>query len=1269
MQIRQFSQSTNVFSGKRTTKVFLFTVCVFYFTHFSASKGNTKMSGFVQLEILRGEDLPKKDWCASDPYVIVTFGGGSNTQEKQSAVRSNTLNPVWNQTFQLKTSNECDKLDFVLYDHDVLGEHDYMCEGYIWIGTPSKLTSLIFADDKTGDDMKTKLTKLRQLGVSHSEPAGNQSEATIHLFDKQTNTPAGKLYIRWVYSYSYFGGMLTARLEELSLEGGSKLKPTEEFSFDILQGNIKRIKGRISDFLRPLDYIGSLLAWENPAESCIVFLLVLFLLKKGLLLSFIPFSLTLGMLRNWYLWWRWGPAGPPRYELIQPDDIGNDVKTDNAQSVDESEFILVKLQRLGSDIQIITGNIVATLDSLHDILMWKRPRESATITIACTAVALVLAIPYIGTVLGAVVVPAAPYVSTLGIIYLFTLYPIYKQFPYIAKYYQVGDLIGLLICNLTLSTRWLPAWLGYNSTMKEASAHLKKNISVSMLTFLSVLDSGNTAASLGKDLFEVLDTSIFPSSTTESTTTADTTIHSHEQYIIHSVLIRGTWSIDIFHKQTDPDAGVYRLKSQIQKDVTEQFDNPILATKISDAIKKELASRTVGGLLRREDRSGKLIDPPLWLPVGIARQLNTSRKVLIDIELERASREACRARDRKYSDSGATKPRLTVNILSCKNLKSACGEVKRLSSRITWVKATISGHSFTSEKKKHPTAPQFYSQLKFGFDPYGRDSINPTSMPYLRIELFEEGKSAPLGWFDIDIRRLPRRAETPEKYYPLRRLGNDTIGELAVSLFAEGFGTEKLMFDPTVATRLSYDKVLQRMYWESISQCEPCQTISDTVVDWHPEVSIISEMEHLPVEGSDVQMTKTTSPIQPKASSDESKPPPSPKMSASEILNQIESVKQELKQLTEQTEQDQVQYDTLQATLSREIKQEQQKERSAESIIQTNRNIQIDDNSSCSGEEFADQLQSKEPSEKGRPNEDSHAVESEVAQVENNSNLNEANESSPRPQTADCCQIINTTGDIKENDINQDGHNTSEAITSQQQFKEVRQVVKIGGINERKDMTTVKTTEKTDSCETTLVGTHERNTNLVTEVSSLQGNEKVHPVVRMEGVNGGGAVPKITKSTERKSAYQIPAPTSLSQRVLDEVARITDNANHNIKSVSTIDVQSNTFNTSMMCSTRGYFCDGCQSQYLRNARYNSLVDDNYDLCESCYREQVLLQIITPTDFRRVSIPVNTSTTDYSCFYDPATGLSKAELSLARYEAAATVARVQATNSQAANNQL
>eukprot|EP00756_Hemistasia_phaeocysticola_P002504 Hpha_TRINITY_DN11710_c0_g1::TRINITY_DN11710_c0_g1_i1::g.31755::m.31755 len=802
------------------------------------------MSGHLMVEIVKCENLLKKDWFASDPYVVVTFSSGSNQTESQTEYKSNTLNPVYARRFQFKATEQCDKLTFTIYDHDLMGAHEYMGEASIWVGSANRSAELSFVEQAEDEGEETeetpekayerkrlqKLERAAQPGMYEHSPAGVDHEGlTIKVLDKDNDwQDAGTITIRWVYSYSSFGGLFAAKLDDIQMAERTKAEALPEFDLDVLKGNIDKIDKHINNLFAPIAYLKDVLNWQNPSESVMWFVVIVYLLRVGLTLSFIPFALALMMVKNWYTWWRWGPAGPPilKWELPVDPDGGNKNEGDTiSNDGDDDAFILTKLKRMGAKAQKITDGIVKELDMVNDVLMWKRPAESMLVTVSLLGVSVLLALPFLFTLIGMIIAPIWPYLANVVILYMFTLFPLYNQFPYLKKYYQIDDLIELLIFQIVHMINWIPARFTYKSALSAATRHLHKNISPELLELLDALDSVHVKPNgAANDILQVLRTRIFHPEARKAATLARREkdrippVQVYEQFIVFNAFRRqqGMPCEFFVEKECDPEAEIpqFKLRKAIEKTQVELFSVAV-ATAVSDAIKADLTFRSEPKGDERTMMMDKLLGTPMWIPLPKIHALKQARLKLIELGIDQGKEVQKRERNRKYGDKVPKKPRLTVNILNCRGLVSR-EKGKRVDSRVTYVKVVLGQHSVVTDKKKHSTAPQFRSQCKFGFDKDGSDAFDPRACPFLRIELHEEGRKGAFGQVEVDIRNLPRRTETKERYYNLRRRGNEVVGQISMSFFAEAFGVESIKFDKDVASSLGEDRVLQRMYWQAV---------------------------------------------------------------------------------------------------------------------------------------------------------------------------------------------------------------------------------------------------------------------------------------------------------------------------------------------------------------------------------------------------------------------------------------------------------------------
>ncbi|KAK9683563.1 hypothetical protein RND81_10G150000 [Saponaria officinalis] len=81
------------------------------------------LRGVLSVTVVSAEDLPAMDLTGkSDPYVVVTLKKAGS--KMKTRVISNTLNPVWNQTFDFVVEDALHELlVFDVYDHDTIGKN------------------------------------------------------------------------------------------------------------------------------------------------------------------------------------------------------------------------------------------------------------------------------------------------------------------------------------------------------------------------------------------------------------------------------------------------------------------------------------------------------------------------------------------------------------------------------------------------------------------------------------------------------------------------------------------------------------------------------------------------------------------------------------------------------------------------------------------------------------------------------------------------------------------------------------------------------------------------------------------------------------------------------------------------------------------------------------------------------------------------------------------------------------------------------------------
>ncbi|KAJ6794786.1 synaptotagmin-5-like [Iris pallida] len=91
----------------------------------TTKKRDVIIRGVLSVTVISGEDLPAMDVMGkSDPYVVVSMK--KNTSKNKTRVVNESLNPIWNQTFDFMVEDGLhDMLVLEVWDHDTFGK-DYM---------------------------------------------------------------------------------------------------------------------------------------------------------------------------------------------------------------------------------------------------------------------------------------------------------------------------------------------------------------------------------------------------------------------------------------------------------------------------------------------------------------------------------------------------------------------------------------------------------------------------------------------------------------------------------------------------------------------------------------------------------------------------------------------------------------------------------------------------------------------------------------------------------------------------------------------------------------------------------------------------------------------------------------------------------------------------------------------------------------------------------------------------------------------------------------
>ncbi|KAG8375811.1 hypothetical protein BUALT_Bualt10G0139200 [Buddleja alternifolia] len=88
----------------------------------SVMKKDIILRGVLSVTVISAEDLPVTDFMGkSDPFVVLTMK--KSDQKKKTRVLNDTLNPVWNQTFDFVVEDGLHELLILeVYDHDTFGK-------------------------------------------------------------------------------------------------------------------------------------------------------------------------------------------------------------------------------------------------------------------------------------------------------------------------------------------------------------------------------------------------------------------------------------------------------------------------------------------------------------------------------------------------------------------------------------------------------------------------------------------------------------------------------------------------------------------------------------------------------------------------------------------------------------------------------------------------------------------------------------------------------------------------------------------------------------------------------------------------------------------------------------------------------------------------------------------------------------------------------------------------------------------------------------------
>jgi len=413
-----------------------------------------------KIEIIEGKALQAMDINGkSDPYVIMYFGG-INLQQKRTTTRYKTLMPVWNETFYFSCCEAgIDTIRMELWDQDTLTSDDYLGE---------ILFSVCREDlsDPTGDVCN---------GPMHE--GDHWFDIMVRAEDGHLKPGAyGQLRVRWLYIPG--GGLFAVRdsLKPITIKEVDEHQVEEdlpELDTEIINSNILRIKAHFSSYLVPFREAHRVLLWDNPLETILWFYLLIVAAMHEVLFFLIPIFILSILIKNMWAFLRYGPEGKDidtdfgavdrQGELVKEDEkekkdfhirvqeslrsvriklqAGLVEAIPPLQKLKELQDQLQDLHKMARRFQKYSGRFLSYLDYVSESLRWTRWRNTLLISVVCLGLPI---LPYMVNFLLSFI-PPAYYFTVPTIVYLFTVYPMYENFPVIKRKYSPRSLAKMLM--------------------------------------------------------------------------------------------------------------------------------------------------------------------------------------------------------------------------------------------------------------------------------------------------------------------------------------------------------------------------------------------------------------------------------------------------------------------------------------------------------------------------------------------------------------------------------------------------------------------------------------------------------------------------------------------------------------------------------------------------------------------------------------------------------------------------------------------------------